>query len=142
MTDAKVLKRIYITHCSRDKDPEYEASGLKTTPDLLYTSAGLQRFIQYCNEHHHYWAIFSDRYGVVFRDERIKWYSKPPDSVTESEFEELVSNFVTRLSFFDEVYFYQRGGENHPLFQRVIDRARQQGMNVRDFTDGNMDRDE
>lgn len=142
MTDPKVLKRVYITHCSREKDPEYEVSGLKTTPDLLYTSPGLQRFIQYCNEHHHYWAIFSDRYGVVGRYERIKWYSKSPDSVTASEFEVLVGNFVDSLSWYDEIHFYQRPGETHPLFQRVIDQARQRGMTVKDFTQENMDRDE
>ena len=142
MTELKPLKRIYITHCSRDKDPEYEVSGLKTTPDLLYTSPGLQRFIKYCNEHHHYWAIFSDRYGVVFRYERIKWYNKPPATVTPEEFEKLVESFTTRLARYDEIHFHHRPGETHPVFERVVERARAKGMNVVDFTVEDMERGE
>jgi hypothetical protein len=136
------VKRIYITHCSREKDAEFEVSGEKTTPDRLYTSPSLQRFIRYCNENHHYWAIFSDKYGVVFRDERIKWYSKPPDSVTEEEFEELVKSFITRLAGFDEIHFHHRPGETHPVFQRVVDRARAEGLNVVDLTTEEMEKGE
>jgi len=136
------LKRVYLTHCSREKNEEYLESGLKTTPDQLYTSPGLQRFIQYCNEHNHYWAIFSDRYGVVFRYERIKWYNKPPDRVTPEEFEQLVESFTTRLAGFDEIYFHHRPGETHPLFQRVVERAQAKGMPVREFTLNDMQRGE
>ena len=134
MTEQKPLKRIYLTHCSKDKDPEYYVSGQKTTPDLLYTSPSLQQFIKYCNEHHHYWAIFSDRYGVVCRDERINWYNKPPDKVTEEEFMMLCKNFVERLAWADEIYFYHRAGETHPLFSRVVAYAIEKGMVVKEFT--------
>ena len=140
--EAKVLKRVYVTHCSKDKNPELELTGLKATPDVLYTSASLQAFIKYCNEHNHYWAILSDRYGVVFRYERVKWYNKPPDTVTEAEFEVLAKNFIDRLSECDEIYFHQRAGETHPFFQRIIDRAIDQGMIIKEFTREMMDRGE
>ncbi len=136
------MKRIYITHCSREKDPEFEKSGEKVTPDRLYTSEGIQKFIKYCDEHSHYWAILSDHYGVVFKDEHIKWYDQPPDRVTEEGFATLLRSFITRLDFFDEIYFHHRPGETHPLFMRIVDAARAQGMKVIDFTDESMARGE
>jgi hypothetical protein len=136
------VKKIYLTHCSKEKDPEFALSGEKVTPDRLYTSEGIQQFIKYCNEHSHYWAILSDRYGVVFRDDHIKWYNQPPDTVTEEDYERLLQSFITRLSFFDEVYFYHRPGETHPLFARIVEAARALGMKVNDFTQASMQKGE
>ncbi len=65
------MKKIYLTHCSREKDAKLEKSGGTATPDRLYTSPSLQRFIRYCKENGLDWAIFSDKYGVVFPPEAI-----------------------------------------------------------------------
>lgn len=128
------MKRIYITHCSREKNPELEASGETATPEKLYTSPALQAFIHYCKAQGHAWAILSDMYGVVFADEPIRWYSKPPDSVTEDEFSGLLSSFNARLAGFDEIFFYHRPGETHPVFKRIVEKGLELGMNVKEFT--------
>ena len=128
------MKSIYVTHCSRDKDPRIEKSGEKVSPERLYTSEGLQRFIRFCKMNRYDWAVFSDHYGVVFPEEKINWYSKPPDTVTEVEFSELLRSFTTRLAEFDEIWFQHRPGENHPVFKRIIEKALEQGMKVHEFT--------
>jgi len=129
------VREIYLTHCSRDKDPAIERSGGEVTPDQLYTSPGLQRFIQYCRGKGLEWAIFSDHYGVVFPGERIRWYSKPPDSVTREEFQRLLENFISRLSGYDRIYFHHREGETHPLFKKIIALARERGLNIVELTE-------
>lgn len=128
------MKRIYVTHCSREKDSTLEQSGEKVTPDRLYTSPGLQRFIRHCNERGYDWAILSDHYGVVFKDESIAWYNKPPDSVTEEEFKELLRSFVTRLKPYDEIYFHHRASETHPVFSRIVNQAKEQGLPVVEYS--------
>ncbi|RLI76514.1 hypothetical protein DRP04_12570 [Archaeoglobales archaeon] len=59
-------RRIYITHCSAKKDDCLRGTGIKVTPDKLYTATPLQRFVERCKEKGVEWAIFSDKYGVVF----------------------------------------------------------------------------
>lgn len=127
------MKRIFITHCSREKDPALEASGEAVTPEKLYTSPALQAFIRFCKTRGYEWAILSDRYGVVFADEPIYWYSKPPDTVTDEEFLELLRSFTTRLAGFDEILFQHRPGETHPVFKHVVEKAVELGMNVQEF---------
>ncbi|MHA1237983.1 MAG: hypothetical protein ACTSSJ_01835 [Candidatus Odinarchaeia archaeon] len=100
------MKRIYISHCSAKKNDALRSTGEKVTPDKLYTAKPLQRFIQRCKEKKVNWAIFSDKYGVVFHWEKIKWYDKHPSKVTDEEFQSLVDNFVNRLSGHDEIRFY------------------------------------
>jgi hypothetical protein len=127
------MKTIYVTHCSRDKNPEYEISGNDTTPDILYASRNLQKFIAWCRRENQSWAIFSDKYGVVFNDERIQWYNKPPDTVNADEFDHLLTSFTTRLSGFERIIFYHRPGETHPLFLKIVQLGRERGMNIIDF---------
>ncbi len=127
------MKTIYVTHCSRDKNPEYETSIMDVTPDILYTSPNLQKFIAWCIEENHDWAVFSDKYGVVFSGEHIQWYNKPPDTVTAEEFDQLLASFTTRLAGFDQIFFYHRPGETHPLFLRIVQLGREHGMNIIDF---------
>lgn len=137
-----MMRKIYITHCSRQKDPALELSGKKVTPAQLYTSPGLQQFIRYCDQHALEWAILSDRYGVVFRDEQIGWYSKPPDTVTENEFADLLDSFVSRLAGYDEIHFQHRPGETHPVFSRIVEQSAALGMNVKIFPVEAMDGDD
>ena len=132
------MKKIYLTHCSREKDASLEKSGAIATPDRLYTSPSLQRFIRYCKENGLDWAIFSDKYGVVFPQETIAWYSKPPSEVTEEEFAGLLESLITRLSGYDEIWFLQREGETHPLFQRIVELGRNAGLPINEFTEENI----
>lgn len=127
------MNSIYVTHCSRDKNPEYEISGNDTTPDILYTSLNFQKFIAWCRKKDHTWAVFSDKYGVVFDDELIHWYNKPPDTVTAEEFDHLLTSFTTRLAGFEQIIFYHRPGETHPLFLQIVRLGRERGMNIIDF---------
>ncbi len=96
-------KKIYITHCSAKKDDRLRNTGKKTTPDKLYTAIYLQRFIKACKEKGVEWAIFSDKYGVIFPEEKIEWYDKHPGKVSPEKFEKLVDNFVKRLSEYEEI---------------------------------------
>jgi len=136
------MKRIFITHCSREKNPVLEASGAAATPEELYTSSALQAFIRFCKARGYDWAILSDRYGVVFADEPINWYSKPPDTVTGEEFGELLRSFTTRLAGYDEILFQHRPGETHAVFKRIVEKAVEFGMNVIEFPVEDMDEDD
>ena len=127
-------KKIYITHCSAKKDDSFRGIKRKVTPDRLYTAIPLQRFVKRCKEKGVNWAIFSDKYGVVFPDNKIEWYNKHPSKVTPDEFKTLVNHFVQQLSRYDEIWFYHNPGRFHPLYKKLVDEARKRGLNVKLFT--------
>jgi len=129
------MNTIYVTHCSREKDPAMEASGEKVLPEQLYTSEGLQRFIRFCKSKCYHWAIFSDHYGVVFPNEEIAWYSKPPATVTGDEMVFLLENFISRLSTYDEIHFYHRAEETHTLFKGIVAQGRKRGLNILELSE-------
>ena len=114
------MRRIYLTHCSKKKDDSLKGTGRKVTPDRLYTAAPIQRFIKRCKEKGVEWAIFSDKYGVVFPDQKIEWYDKPPSKVTEQEFRRLLNDFDQKLAPYDEIWFYHNPGRFHPLYRRLL----------------------
>jgi len=112
--------RIYITHCSAKKDNSLKDTCKKVTPDKLYTSTRVQRFIKRCKKKKARWAIFSDKYGVWFPYERHEWYDKHPSSVSEEEFKRLVQDFEEKLNDYDEIYFYYNPSRFHPLYKRLL----------------------
>lgn len=116
-----MLSVIYLTNCSAEKDDELKESGLKVSPDKLYTNERIQKFIEKCEEVEADWAIFSDNYGIFFHDERQKWYDKPPSSVTDEEFEELIKSFEKELKDYDKVIFYRDLDDYPNLFNRLFD---------------------
>lgn len=124
------MKKIYVTHCSAKKDDSLEGTGIKTTPDKLYTAQPLQRFIKKCREMGVNWAIFSDLHGVVLSDDEICWYNKDPDDVMEDEYQALVANFIEKLSGFDEIYFYHNPGRFHRLYKRLIEDGLKMGLKI------------
>ncbi len=128
------MKRIYITHCSAKKDDSLRGTGIEVTPDRLYTAIPLQRFVKRCKEMDVEWAIFSDKYGIVFPWERIKWYDKHPNSVTPEEFRSLVENFVEKLSTYDEIWFYYNPGRFHSLYRKLVEEVTKRGLKVRLFS--------
>ncbi|MGC8657118.1 MAG: hypothetical protein ACP5UL_05180 [Thermoplasmata archaeon] len=114
------MRKIYITHCSAKKDDSLKGTGKKVTPDKLYMATPTQRFMKTCKEKNVEWAVFSDKYGVIFPQQKIEWYNKHPDSVTENEFKELLDNFNKNLKDYDEVWFYYNPGRFHNLYYRLI----------------------
>lgn len=111
---------IYITHCSAKKKDSLEGTGKSVSPDSLYTSTPIQRFIKRCKREEVRWAIFSDLYGVWFPDKKRPWYEKSPDSVTQEELEHLVSDFDKKLFKYKNIFFYHNPGRFHPLYKKVI----------------------
>lgn len=90
------------------------------TPDKLYTSTRIQRFMRRCKDAGVEWAIFSDKYGVWFPHVRRRWYEKPPDEVTFAEFKKLVRDFDRALQDYDEIYFYHNPGRFGTLYRCLL----------------------
>ena len=122
--------RIYITHCSAKKQKSLKKSHEKVAPDILYTATSIQRFMNECKKKKVQWAIFSDKYGVWFPNEKHEWYEKDPDTVTEEEFRRLVGDFQEKLGCFDEIYFYYNPGRFHRLYNRLLKEAKVKGKMV------------
>ncbi len=120
----KMKRKIYITHCSAKKDDSLKISGKKVTPDKLYTATCIQRFINECKKKGVEWAIFSDKYGIVFPNEKIEWYDKHPSKVTKEEFKKLVNDFDEKLKDYDEIWFYHHPKRFHSLYKRLINESK------------------
>jgi phenylalanyl-tRNA synthetase alpha subunit len=118
------MRRIYLTHCCAKKDNSLRGGGKKVTPDKLYTSERIQRFMNECKKKGAEWAIFSDKYGVVFPNQEIEWYDKHPSKVTDEEFEELLKDFDQKLASYDEIWFYYNPGRLHPLYKRLSSKSK------------------
>ncbi|KXA93332.1 hypothetical protein AKJ64_00925 [candidate division MSBL1 archaeon SCGC-AAA259E17] len=118
------MKRIYLTHCSAKKDDSLKGTGKKVPPDELYTATPIQRFIEKCKRENVDWAIFSDKYGVWFPDEKHEWYEKHPSEVSEKEFEELKEDFDKKLSEYDRILFYHNPGRFHSLYERLLNEVK------------------
>jgi len=129
----KTLKKIYITHCSAKKNETLRETDKKVTPDQLYTSKRIQRFINRCKEKGVEWAIFSDKYGVVFPSDKIEWYEKHPNKVKEEEFQFLLKNFIEKLKDYDEIWFYYHPARFHSLYKRLIEEGINAGLNIKLF---------
>ena len=117
------MVRIYLTHCSKEKDSTFKAPGKTATPDELYTDPEIQKFMIRCKETGVCWAILSDLYGVYQSDERYGWYEKHPDTVTQHEEDKIVQQFDRKLSRYDEIWFYIRAESFHRFYARVLKRT-------------------
>ena len=119
--------RIYLTHCSAEKDYSLRNTSRKVTPDRLYTATSIQAFMSRCKQKQVDWAILSDLYGVWFPDVEHGWYEKPPNTVTEEEFDAIVKDFQRKLESYKEIWFYFNGESFHSFYQRVL-----QATNLKD----------
>ncbi len=128
--------KIFLTYCSWQKNDSFKKTNEAVTPDRLYTSERIQKFIKACKKAEAFWAIFSDEYGVWFPGERRRWYDKPPDTVTPAEFEQLVSRAEKSLEKY-EIFFYGDTGDSkfHPLYQNLIERLKDAGLKITLFSD-------
>jgi len=118
------MRIIYLTHCCAKKDDSLRGSRKKVTPDKLYQSTPIQRFINECKKKGVEWAIFSDKYGVVFPNQEIEWYDKHPSKVTDEEFKELLKDFDQKLAAYDEIWFYYNPGRFHRLYERLLNESK------------------
>ena len=79
------------------------------------------------------WAIFSDKYGLWFKNVKNKWYEKGPDTVTDEEFKKHLSDFNKKLADFDEIWFYYNPGRFHKLYRKLLAKT-ELNSNVKKFT--------
>jgi len=115
--------RIYLTHCSAEKDPQLKETGVLVTPDHLYTNPQIQQFMEQCKQKQAPWAILSDRYGIYQANDRHCWYEKHPDTVTPQEEEAIIQAFDRTLADYDEIYFFIRADSFHPFYARVLQKT-------------------
>ncbi len=116
-----MIKKIYITHCSTKKNKLYKNNNLLTTPDKLYTSKRIIRFINQCKIKNQNWAILSDRYGIWFPHEKHTWYDIHPRNITGKQLDKLVLNFDKDLSMYDEIWYYYNPAKFHTLYKKLLD---------------------
>lgn len=112
--------RVYLTHCSKEKEPNLEGTDIAVTPDKLYTNPNIQQFMERCQDKNVSWGVLSDLYGVYLSNECHVWYEKHPDPVTPQEEENVVQDFDNKLSLYDEIYFFVRPESFHPFYERVL----------------------
>ena len=115
--------RFYLTHCSKEKEPYLEETGIAVTPDKLYINPDIQQFMERCKEKKVRWGVLSDLYGVYLSDEFHVWYEKHPDTVTQQEEDEIVKDFDSKLVFYNEILFCVRPDSFHPFYERVLKRT-------------------
>jgi hypothetical protein len=121
------MMRIYATHCSAKKDDSLKGTGKRVTPDKLYTSTPIRRFMEKCKEKQVKWAIFSDLHGIWFPNVEHGWYDKDPDTVTQLELENLLNDFDLKLREYDEIWFYYNPWRFHPLYEKLLQRTKLKG---------------
>lgn len=112
--------KIYLTHCSAEKDNTLRGTTRTTSPDRLYTNPELQAFMQRCLNKGVAWAILSDQYGVWLPAVEHEWYEKHPATVTEQESRQIVEHFDRTLKLYDEIYFLVRPKTFHPFYQKIL----------------------
>jgi hypothetical protein len=123
------MKALYITHCCKKKN----SIKTKTIPEKLYSASYLQRFIKRCKEMKVNWGILSDKYGIVFPNQRIKWYELSPSFLLKhkTEAKKLIEKLQQQLQKFDVIFFYHNPGRFHPFYRYVIKELRKRGINIR-----------
>ena len=109
------MGRIYVTHCSNDKDENLCGSGRKVSVERLHQGIALHRFIDKCQTRNVKWAIFCDKHGICFPDNPIcEWYDLSPKDISIDILRSMAQDFVSQLSDFDEIFFY--GNHTSPHF--------------------------
>jgi len=116
------------------KDDSFKGRDDKVSPLQLYQATPTQRFMKRCDEVGVDWAIFSDKYGFVFRQSQIQWYEKHPDTVTCSEKRKLLEDAFDVLKQYDIAYFYYNPGRIHPLYEELVEEMRSCGREVLKIT--------
>jgi hypothetical protein len=130
------MKILYFTHCSAKKNDKYRNSFKKVFPIQLYTAAFIQRFIKQCEKAAVEWAIFSDKHGFVFPNDKISWYEKHPSTVTknQAELHQLLDNAYHQLKNHELGFFYYNPGRFHHLYELLISYLKDHGLEIKRIT--------
>jgi len=132
------MSRIYVCRCSAKKNEALrgavhkDGTSVLAKPTRLYTGKTIQNFMHNCEEANVPWAIFSDKWGIVFSHEEIPWYDRHPDDVTMRSFKWLLGNFDDRLEDYDEILFFYEPSDWHILWDALLEMT---ARPVRTFTD-------
>lgn len=112
------MKILYITHCCKKKNE----INSKTIPEKLYSATYLQRFVKRCKEVDVEWGILSDKYGIVFPNQKIKCYELSPSYLLENQNKarKLIKRIIQQLDGFDVVVFYHNPGRFHPFYKYLV----------------------
>lgn len=111
---------LFITYCSKKKLDYSNCGAQLLLPSDLYISSRVQTFICFCKKHKYTWAIFSDYYGLVFENDKISWYDKSPNLVTDKEYYELLENTINQLKNHNKIFFYYNSETFHLLYRRLV----------------------
>ncbi|MFH8119740.1 MAG: hypothetical protein QXS37_02970 [Candidatus Aenigmatarchaeota archaeon] len=123
------MRVLYITHCSKKKNNIRS----KTLAENLYSATYLQRFIKKCKELDVKWGILSDKYGIVFPKQKIKWYDLSPSHLlkNQTESKKLIKKVTRQLQRFNKIFFYYNPGRFHPFYRYLIRKLRNQNINIK-----------
>lgn len=111
-------KFLLITYCCKEK--AIIAPNLKVVPSKLYISRRIRKFISFCDESYYSWAIFSDLYGLVFKNDQISWYDKSPNAVSNNEYQILLRLTLEKIKDYDYIFFYYDEKTFHPLYRCLV----------------------
>ena len=119
-TVASSAMRIYLTHCSKEKETTLQGTQIAVTPDKLYTEQGIQQFMHQCQKEGVNWGVLSDLYGIYLATDCRIWYEKHPDTVTPDEEAFIIQDFNQKLNLYDEIYFFVRSDTFHPFYESIL----------------------
>lgn len=106
--------KLYLTRCSHRKRQG------KYSPDKLYISSTIARFIDYCRRNLLSWAILSAKHGLFFPDEQHEDYNVTWKSDAEGRC--IVINESKRLNISQSAEYNRR------LAQKITRQARNRGV--------------
>jgi hypothetical protein len=117
--------QIFFTFCSAKKNDSLRGTAKAVSPEELYTSPRVQSFISRCKKSGVRWAIFSDKYGVWFSDEKHCWYERSPDDAI-SDYPRLLSDFDDKMKDFAVIHFCPGvgGPRLHRMYRRLVSESR------------------
>ncbi len=124
-------KHIYITYCSKQKIKNWCNKSTLFFPSELYTSHRIQEFIFFCEKRNYNWAIFSDLYGLVSKNDKIKWYDKSPDLVTKEEYDYLLNVTIKKLKDYSNIIFFYNAETFHSLYKQLVNDLKKYKYNIK-----------
>ena len=128
------LRALYFTNCCAKKDDSLRGTRKRVPPTELYRATPIQRFMKRCTTAGVEWAIFSDKYAFVFPNDRIAWYEKHPNTLTQAEKKERFNQAFEVLRNYNLAYFYYNPGRLHPFYRELVGEMRKRGRDVREIT--------
>ena len=82
--------------CSRCSKQKINVSG-KSIPKYLYTGNLNRSFYRWCEFYNFNYAILSDKYGVIYDNEKVERYDKHPSTLEEQDFIKLAQTIKKKM---------------------------------------------